>query len=532
LSRRRRLVADDTINQPPSHLAEDGKAGDPETGRDPGATYIQRAGEVPEATLSEEPPAPGAARNPGVAAAAEGAQTAVPGSPVVAAPKRRRWLGRTRVIGIAVVTVLALAAGSGSYLLQDRDQQDRGAAAPTPSASRDTSYVDVLKETTGKLNALADRRGHAVIRRDRSGFLAGLDPSNKKLINQQKTIFKNLTTLQVTKHEFEVGYTDVPRPDNLENLGGTWDTGSADVTELVQLRKVDKQATEASYTWELTVRGGRLLITDIKPTEGSGSYAPTPWDGSVLTVVRGHHMIVAATPDAADRARQIADAAEAAYSHSLPYWRKGVPSEFVIFATAKGSTFRRWYGDDDELGEDEAIAKAIEVPSCCSSRRRVLGDVTSLRITVDTSEHPDRIDLEWTLAHELTHAVAEPLTPLSNDVMVWADEGYAEFVGVRMLESRGYVANWASVARTAARKKTFKRRLPGDDGFYGKNADANYALSVRFFEFLADRYGTGKTRDFYFYLNAMRHPDADAAMRKYFGTSQKKLVAAWAAWVT
>jgi hypothetical protein len=56
-------------------------------------------------------------------------------------------------------------------------------------------------------------------------------------------------------------------------------------------------------------------------------------------------------------------------------------------------------------------------------------------------------------------------------------------------------------------------------------------LSVRFFEFLADRYGTGKTRDFYFYLNAMRHPDADAAMRKYFGTSQKKLVAAWAAWV-
>jgi hypothetical protein len=242
-------------------------------------------------------------------------------------------------------------------------------------------------------------------------------------------------------------------------------------------------------------------------------------------------MIVAATPDAAGRVRQVADAAEAAYAHSLPYWRKGIPNEFVIFATAKGSTFRRWYGNDDELGEDEAIAKAIEVPSCCSSKRRVLGDVTSLRITVDTSEHPDRIDLEWTLAHELTHAVAEPLTPLSNDVMIWADEGYAEFVGVKMLESRGYVANWASVARTAARKKTFKRKLPADDSFYGKSADANYALSVRFFEFLADRYGTGKTRDFYFYLNAMRHPDLDAAIRKYFETSQKKLVAAWAAWV-
>jgi hypothetical protein len=524
-------VADDTINHRPSHLAKYSEA-DPDTERDAGAVEVPRVDEDPEATQVEEPPTPGAVADPAVAAVAESDQAALPGSPAVAAPKRRRWWGRTQVIGIAVLIVLALAAASGSYLLRDSDKEPRGAAAPTPSGSRDASYVAVLKQTTDKLNALADRRGHAVSRCDRSAFLAGLDPSNKKLISQQKTIFKNLTTLQVSRHEFEVGYADVPRPDNLHNLGGSWDTGSADVTELVQLRKVDKEATEASYTWELTVRSGRLLITDIKPKQGSGTYAPTPWDGSILTVVRSRHMIVAATPDAANRARQVADAAEAAYSHSLPYWRKGLLSEFVIFATAQGSTFRRWYGGDDELGEDEAIAKAIEVPSCCSSKRRVLGDVTSLRITVDTSEHPDRIDLEWTLAHELTHAVAEPLTPLSNDVMIWADEGYAEFVGVKMLESRGYVANWASVARTAARKKTFKRKLPTDASFYGKNADANYALSVRFFEFLAERYGTAKTRDFYFYLNAMRHPDSDTAMRKYFGTSQKKLVAAWAAWVS
>jgi len=524
-------VADDTIDHPPSHLAEDGTADDQEAARDPGATEVARAGGDRRVVIGGGPRTPGEAGDPATAAVAESAEAGMPVLPTSAAPKRQRWWGRRHVMGIAAVTVLALAAASGSYLLQDGDQQDRRAAAHTPSAARKPTYVDVLKETTQKLNALADRRGEAIIRRDRKAFLTDLDSSNSKLVNQQKTIFKNLTTLQVTSHKFEVGYTDVPRPDDLDNLAGRWDTGSADVTELVRLRKVDTQATEASYTWELTVRHGRLVITGIEPKGDSGSYAPAPWDGSSLTVVRSRHMIVAATPDAAGRARQVAEAAEAAYSHSLPYWRKTIPSEFVIFATAKGSTFRRWYGADDELGEDEAIAKAIEVPSCCSSKRRVLGDVTSTRITVDTGEHPDRIDLEWTLAHELTHAVAEPLTPLSNDVMIWADEGYAEFVGVKMLESRGYVANWASVARTAARKKSFNGKLPADDGFYSKNADANYALSVRFFEFLADRYGTGKTRDFYFALNAMKHPDSDAAMRKYFDTSQKKLLAAWAAWV-
>src|SRR4029453_3815748 len=101
LSRRRRLVADDTINHPPSHLAEDGKAGHPEAGRDPGAPDAPRTGELREGTVGEDRPAPGAAGDPWVAAVAEGAQTAVPGSPVVAAPKRRRGGARTQVIGTA-----------------------------------------------------------------------------------------------------------------------------------------------------------------------------------------------------------------------------------------------------------------------------------------------------------------------------------------------------------------------------------------------------------------------------------------------
>jgi hypothetical protein len=232
--------------------------------------------------------------------------------------------------------------------------------------------------TTGKLNALADRRGrHHSARQKR--LSRGLGPSNKKLINQQKTIFKNLTTLR-SPSMFEVGYTDVPRPDNLDNLGGTWDTGSADVTELVQLRKVDKQATEASYTWELTVRGGRLLITDVKPTE-ERQLRPDARDGSVLTVVRSRHMIVQPRPTRRigrgsrrrGRSRVLA---------LLPYWRKGVRASSSSSPPRRGPPSGGGTATTTKSGEDEAIAKAIEVPSCCSNRRRVLGDVTSLRNTV------------------------------------------------------------------------------------------------------------------------------------------------------
>jgi hypothetical protein len=496
------------IHRPPINTQEGGQTGDSDTGAEPEPVPSPTAGDQ-----AHSDPA-------GLPAATQ---------PLPVLPPR--WSRRRLMIGAAVATALVVAGASGWYVLRGRDQTNQSARTPTTSASQDTRYVDTLQATTRRLNALVDRRSRAVVERDRAAFLAGLDPSKKKLIDQQKSIFRNLMALPVAKHDFKTGYTDLPKPYDLDDLGGTWDTGSAVMTELVQLRDVDQEATEAQYTWELTVRGGKLLITDISPNKTDGSYAPAPWDGSALTVVRTRHMIVAATPDAARRARQVASAAESAYSHSKRYWRKNPASEFVIFATAKGSTFRRWYGKDDEFGEGEAVAKAIDVPSCCSNKRDLLGDVTSLRIIIDTSEHPDEIDLEWTLAHELTHAVAEPLAPLSNDVMVWADEGYAEFVGVKMLESRGYVTDWASVARKAANRKSFNNKLPADDDFYGKNADANYALSVRFFDFLASRYGTTKTRDFYFYLNGMEFPNANAAMRKYFKTSETKLVAAWADWV-
>ena len=35
----------------------------------------------------------------------------------------------------------------------------------------------------------------------------------------------------------------------------------------------------------------------------------------------------------------------------------------------------------------------------------------------------------------------------------------------------------------------------------------------------------------YFYLNAMEAPNPGAAIRKYFGLSEKKLLAAWAGWI-
>jgi hypothetical protein len=189
-----------------------------------------------------------------------------------------------------------------------------------------------------------------------------------------------------------------------------------------------------------------------------------------------------------------------------------------------------WYGKLESAPDPTGIT--IQVPTCCVRAENRLGDVTSTHIVLDVKEAGDRIDLEWLLAHELTHAVAEPMDDIDHaGSLRWADEGYAEFVGISLLDSYGFVANWDRLARNYAHTKAFDHKLPADRNFYTKDAGPHYALAVRFFEYLADRYGKTTTRDFYFYLNAMKTPDPDAAMRKYFHTSEKTLVAAWANWV-
>ncbi len=490
-------------------------------------------GEIPRFRPRDEPP--GDVRSPArdpqtdetwyAAGASETTATVQP-APVIA--RRRRQRRRRLPVIVAGTAALALAAGSGIYVLVGSSEDKSPAAGSSRGTSQDSAYEKTVKDLNRQLDALLARRDSGIDNKDPNAFLAGLDPADKDLASGQKVTYKNLTMLPVVKHDFELARTSMPVPKDEKDLAGEWGLGYAYVTERVQLRNIDKRASEATYAWQLAVEDSKLIITDISPRLDPGSYAPAPWDDAALTLTQTEHMLVAATPDAAGKARQVADAAEAAYSRSTQYWRKGHPSEFVIFATAKPTTFRRWYGPDDEIGEDRAVAKTLAVPSCCARSRILLGDVTTTRIALDTSKHRQRVEFEWTLAHELTHAVAQPAKRAKGAKYIWADEGYAEWVGVQMLESRGYIANWASVARKAAQRSSFSGKLPTDRSFYGKNAELNYALAEQFFEYLVDRFGTAKTRDFYFYLNAMKVPDAGTAMRKYFKVSEQRLLAAWA----
>ncbi len=383
------------------------------------------------------------------------------------------------------------------------------------------------------LNYLITKRRQAIRDGDLDAFLDNLDPDNDALIASQTVLFENLTSLPIETYDLaNTSYTP-PRPvPATDPRTHPWQATWTYVDSLVQLEEVDDLPTVATHRWDIELRDGRLVITEIEPSHARDAYAPTPWESAPLAVARTDHMLVLATPDVADRAEEVANAAERAYDRSQRHWpTDGIRSEFVIFATTSVELFGQWYGGLDLIGEDTA-GWALPVPICCPTAGDRVGDVTSSHIAIDLTDITDRIDLEWLLAHELTHAVAEPLGNAATTTQVtWADEGYAEFVGIMLLDSYDYVANWDETARDYARGDDFDGTLPPDEDFYGENAQINYALSVRFFEFLVARHGEADVREFYFDLNAMAVPDADAAFADHFGASKDEVLEDWADWV-
>jgi hypothetical protein len=450
---------------------------------------------------------------------------------VPAGPSRRRFWPR-RWWTRAIVLLLALALVGGGLALRDRVGQDAAEATPSSSAKSQPgpTHPNLLASNRDAFNAVLDRRAEAVADGDLKAFLADLDPGKTKLLRGQRLLFKNLGVLPVKSFEYVAQSYLPPVPAQAGNPDGAFNPGSAIIEARLQFIDADPRPTVARYSVKLELRSGKLVITDISSKGAVRPFSPTPWDSTILTVVRTTHMVVGVAPDEKDRAQEIADAAERAFETSRGLWPKRSRNEFVIFAAGKRSAFESWYGLADDT-PDFSVGRALTVPTCCQTRQQKLGDSTSTHIILDLSELSDPIDLEWTLAHELTHAVAQPRAAANYEAPSWATEGYAEYVGIRLLAKRGYYALWARDVREYVADGKFRDRLPADERFYGRNADINYALSVRFFEYLAGEYGESTVKNFFFYLNSMDPLDTDAAMRRYLHASKKKVVANWAAWV-
>jgi hypothetical protein len=454
--------------------------------------------------------------------------------PVPAASKVRA--SRRTVLTVAATGLLSactnMPGGGGSGLhVSDApiDVDERG--APTLSGVR----------------TLLARRLAALKTGDEKKFLADLDPSNKALVAWQKRLFANLRQFHFTHLDFFIkDYESIlTDPDGFSKING--------VQHLLQL---DADSGPAGvhpgelYTYTLAVRGGRLMILDIKPyVEGGNSKlilsaCAAPWNLQELAVAHVGTVTVAAPPTVTGLQKYAQIAAQEARTVTRLWGKRPTFPGAVLFLAPDEATFGKWYrlGESMELSNADGVSVGASRQGFRENGSEYVGEPAASRVVVNMTRlldpsSGDSNTVSGVIRHELVHALTAKVyqSQLLLQQPMWAIEGFARYV-----EDGKTTPRMAASIASGVRSGWFSGLPPYPEDFYGSRSTFNYDVSASLFCFIAARKGQAAAVEFYAQLSplieakgesVMRSPRADAVARRVVGMPAQQLLTEWGRYV-
>lgn len=397
---------------------------------------------------------------------------------------------------VLVVSALALVSrGGGSF--------PRAVGGPSASAT-----PSATPHPADRLAQLLKAQGEALVRGDEQGWLAPIDPGNKKLYDQYRTQFKVLRALKVSAWQVEMGIPPIVVPgaetDARVMVAYCFSTPQCPPFEQFQ-------GTAAQFTQDLKVRWGHdgtILITESKPAEQDRfETRPLPWETGELTVREGRRVIVAAAASQVHRLDEVLAAADRAAPIVDRYARlanRELPERYVVYLAGERE-WRTWRGGVRGTWLYGYAYRVGLMTSQVVLRMKRLG----------------KRDLPTVLRHELGHVItatgSEPYGTSPFDK--WLIEGIAEYIG-RAGEAPSRTPRMGAV-RAYVRGEGWPRSIklaPPDADASGLELDAFYGLSHLAMSCLASRHGEAKL--FPWWIDVV-HGEVtdDEATRRHFGES-------------
>jgi hypothetical protein len=427
------------------------------------------------------------------------------------------------------------------------------AAAGCGHSSRPT-IEDVAEPASGEptktdLAKILDRRAKALAQGDERGFLADLDESNRRLVDQQRMVFANLRQFTFTSFHY-----NTERIHAVPNDKGTYRFGPVyEVTQLTADAGPGGVAPASTFRYSLAKKGGKLVVTEILGITASnykdvdfafaGLPADAPWYTTPLKVIRAHDVWLAGDDSVPDLDRY-ASAAGNQVRKVENLWgdRTRFPG-YVLFFTRENDNYDRWFSlkaGNDAGGikfRPEGSAAALSgirrdgsVYSGQFAAARIVVNLNSIAINGDSPE--------LVMRHELAHAVTSRAKVVGPRPPVWAIEGFARWMeAVEFPHRRAAIR--ADVASGVAAGK-FPGKPPGPKMFYGDDASFNYDVSSTVFAFAEQT--TGRSAAIALYAGLIQFPDFDGAplvdkpvfdeiCRAELGTSGSAFLRQWASFV-
>ena len=356
--------------------------------------------------MTTEPPAP--AEPPGEGAGADDVVQAAGTGAHAARPRRgRRWL----VVGAVAV---AAAAVAGSLI-------DREAGTPSAPPSSGTGTVaapvrtDPDRARMDAMDALLLDRSAALLARNRTGWLATVDPASAEFAGRQAAFFDNLAQVPFDTVRMEyAGDGPALSAERAAEVGP--DAWVARVSFVYRIADADVADVRRDRYLTFVRRGEAWLVAD----DEDGGKNLDLWDLGPVTALRGERSLVLGTGDPA-LLEDLVDRSDAAARAVDEVWGTRWPRTAVVLVPADQGQMASLLNRPDQTGLDQiaAVTTGEVGESSGPAADRIIVNPAGFARLRDVG--PDVV-----LTHEMTHVAVRALGPGQGPL--WVSEGFADYV--------------------------------------------------------------------------------------------------------
>ncbi|MEQ7123358.1 hypothetical protein ABN034_02445 [Actinopolymorpha sp. B11F2] len=394
----------------------------------------------------------------------------------------------------------------------------------TPRAEATDSGVPTVSSRAGNLAAarydvardLLRRQSAALRSRDRSAYLATIDPRSPDYAKVAARTFDNLVRMGAKNFRFGSPAEDpgALTPERRRALGTTAWVSEVDTT--FTLTGADREPWTSTLRMVFVERQGRTYVAGDR--EGESSSGPTPlWLTDKVTVVRGEHSLLIGV-ESRTRLERYARTADEAVPRVTRVWGEDWAQYVVVIAPSTQVQMERVVGVDAESqGAVAAVTTSVGRTSPTEASHIVINPATFDKI--------GSLGRLVVLTHETTHVAAQATV---SHMPVWLSEGFADYVGFN--EAGLSTAVIAQEFLSEVRESDAPDDLPSTSDFDPRadELDQAYEAAWTACSYIAQQWGEEKLVDFYQAMDDITTmADEERVYRSVLNTTEERFVAGW-----
>lgn len=393
---------------------------------------------------------------------------------------------RSRICGLVAVVVVANlglgAAAVGRSMALHRDGQPPAARGPQFRVLPDDTAPRADVRATAIRQLLANRAA-AILRRDRTAFLTGVDPLSAPFRAQQSRYFENLRSVPFASWSYTLDTANTAPVDGVQFLRYLAPVWLPRVVVHYAIRGFDSTPTAADAYYTFVQRGTQWYIGSDADDEKLGYVTSRDvWDFGPVRVVRSGQALVLGHPGGPVSLRALAAEADRDIPRVTRVWGRGWSQRVVVVAPNSTKELSALLADGGDLSQIAAVATAELVET--NQRARPTGD----RVLINPGNYVklSARGREVVVTHEITHVATRAAS--GPTVPDWLVEGFADYIGYRDLQVSPTVA--ARELRAYLAQGRAVPRLPTDDAFSAANKRLALAYDESWLaaKFIAERW--------------------------------------------